>query len=308
MRLAFMGTPDFSVTALTALIEAGHEIACVYSQPPRAAGRGHKERPSPVHQAALDHGIEVRTPKSLRDADVQAEFAALDLDLAVVVAYGLILPQAILDAPKHGCLNIHASLLPRWRGAAPIQRAIEAGDAETGVTIMAMDAGLDTGDMLLIGRTPIADTDDAGSLHDRLSDMGGTLIVEALTKLEAGQLPPTPQPEAGVTYAAKLDKAESRIDWTQPADVIARRIRAFRPWPGTTAELEGQVVKVLAAGIVGGQASAQPGTILAKDPVIACAAGTALRLEKLQRPGKSAVDGAAFWNGAKTLAVGDVLS
>lgn len=307
MRIAFMGTPAFSVSALDALIAAGHQVACVYSQPPRAAGRGHKEQRSPVHEAALKHGLEVRTPKSLRRDDVQAAFAALNLDLAVVVAYGLILPKAILDAPRMGCLNIHASLLPRWRGAAPIQRAIEAGDAETGITIMQMDEGLDTGDMLLTGRLPITDQDDAGSLHDQLAAMGGALIVDALAKLAAGDLPATKQPEAGVTYAAKLEKSESRINWAEPADVIARRIRAFRPWPGTTAMMEDQVIKVHAAEIAHGKAGAEPGTILAKDPVVACGAGTALRLTKLQRPGKAAVDGPAFWNGAKKLNLGDVL-
>ena len=307
MRIAFMGTPDFSVLALDALIQAGHEVACVYSQPPRKAGRGHKEQPSPVHKATLAHGLEMRTPTSLKPAEVQAEFAALDLDLAVVVAYGLILPTPILEAPKHGCFNIHASLLPRWRGAAPIQRAIAAGDAETGITIMQMDEGLDTGDMLLIDRLLITDEDDAGSLHDGLAQMGATLIVEALAKLEAGDLPATPQPENGVTYAEKLDKAESRIDWHQPASVIARRIRAFRPWPGSAAEMEGQAIKIHAAMPVEGETGAKPGTILEKNVVVACGDGTALRLDKLQRPGKAAVDGAAFWNGAKQIKIGDVL-
>ncbi|MEO0391626.1 MAG: methionyl-tRNA formyltransferase [Pseudomonadota bacterium] len=307
MRIAFMGTPDFSVLALDALVQAGHEVACVYSQPPRKAGRGHKEQPSPVHKAALAHGLNVRTPTSLKPAEVQAEFAALDLDLAVVVAYGLILPTPILEAPRHGCFNIHASLLPRWRGAAPIQRAIAAGDEETGITIMQMDEGLDTGDMLLIDRLPITDEDDAGSLHDGLAQMGAKLIVEALAKLEAGDLPATPQPATGVTYAEKLDKAESRIDWYQPAAMIARRIRAFRPWPGSTAEMEGQTIKIHAAMPVDGDAGAKPGTILDKNVVVACGDGTALRLDKLQRPGKAAVDGAAFWNGAKQIKIGDVL-
>ena len=308
MRLAFMGTPDFSVPALRALINAKHEIACVYSQPPRKSGRGHKEQPSPVHAAALEAGIEVRTPVSLRNEEAQAEFAALNLDAAVVVAYGLILPKAILDAPKRGCFNIHASLLPRWRGAAPIQRAIEAGDLETGITIMQMDEGLDTGDMLMVQATSISADDDAGALHDRLSALGAKMIVESLELLNAGRLIHTPQPDDGVTYAAKLEKVEGRIAWDHPADEIERRIRAFRPWPGTTAEMEGQVIKVLDATVVAGDGHAQPGTIIDKAPTIACVGGTALRLDKLQRPGKAAVDGTAFWNGAKQLAVGDVLS
>ena len=308
MRLAFMGTPDFSVPALQALIQAGHEVACVYSQPPRAAGRGHHERPSPVQAAAEAAGIPVRTPKSLRDAGVQADFAALGLDAAVVVAYGLILPQAVLDAPRLGCLNIHASLLPRWRGAAPIQRAIEAGDHETGITIMAMDAGLDTGAMLLVEATPIGVDDDAGTLHDRLSAMGGRMIVDALAGIEAGTLPAVPQPAEGVTYAAKLERAEAEIDWNQPAERIARRIRAFRPWPGSTARIEGQAVKVLAAAAVAGRTDAPPCMVLGREPIIACADGSALWLERLQRPGKAPVEGAAFWHGVKRVGVGDILT
>ncbi|MBV6633705.1 MAG: methionyl-tRNA formyltransferase [Alphaproteobacteria bacterium] len=308
MRIAFMGTPDFSVTALRALINAKHDVACVYSQPPRKSGRGHKEQPSPVHAAALGAGIEVRTPVSLRNEEAQAEFAALNLDAAVVVAYGLILPKEILEAPKHGCFNIHASLLPRWRGAAPIQRAIEAGDTETGITIMQMDEGLDTGAMLMVEATPITLDDDAGTLHDRLSAMGAKMMVEGLELLNANRLIHTPQPDDGVTYAAKLEKAESEIDWSLPAKEIERRIRAFRPWPGSKATIGEKGVKVLAASLADGKAGAEPGTILDKAPVVACADGTALQLDQLQRPGKAAVDGAAFWNGMKTLTVGDRLS
>jgi methionyl-tRNA formyltransferase len=308
MRLAFMGTPEFSVPALEALLAAGHEVACVYSQPPRPVGRGHQTRPSPVHERAEAAGIEVRTPTSLRMPDVQEAFAALNLDAAVVVAYGLILPQPVLDAPRLGCVNIHGSLLPRWRGAAPIQRAIEAGDAETGITTMAMDAGLDTGAMLLTAHTPIGADDDAGSLHDRLAAMGASLIVETLAGLEAGTITPVPQPGAGVTYAAKLDKAEAALDWNQPAEVLARKVRAFRPWPGTTAQIEGQPVKVLSALAVAGQDGAAPGTILSREPIIACAGGSGLWLERLQRPGKGPVPGADFWNGVKSLQTGDQLA
>ena len=229
MRIVFMGTPDFSVPVLRALVEAGHDVVASYSQPPRRAGRGKALTPAPVAKAAEELGIPVRTPVSLRDAEAQAEFAALGADVAVVVAYGLILPRAILDAPTRGCINIHASLLPRWRGAAPIQRAILAGDAETGVGIMQMEAGLDTGPVRLEERTPIADK-TAGALTDELSATGARLIVEVLADLDA--YPPVPQPEEGVTYAAKIDKAEARIDWSQDAAQVERQIRAFNPVPG----------------------------------------------------------------------------
>ena len=239
LRLAFMGTPDFAASSLRALIDAGHDVVCVYSQPPRPAGRGHQVQRSPVHVLAEDREIPVRTPKSLRNAEAQAEFAALDLDCAVVAAYGLILPQPVLDAPRMGCLNIHASLLPRWRGAAPIQRAILAGDAETGVTIMQMDAGLDTGAMLLKGSVPITGQTTAGSLHDALADMGSGLIVQALDGLAEGPLTAEPQPNEGVTYAAKLSRDDGRLDWTQPADFIERQVRALNPWPGVCFDLGG---------------------------------------------------------------------
>jgi len=294
LRLAFMGTPDFSVPALRALHAAGHDIACVYSQPARPAGRGQKERPSPVQSAAEALGCQVRTPTSLKDPDTQQAFRDLDLDIAVVVAYGLILPQAILDAPRLGCLNIHASLLPRWRGAAPIQRAILAGDTETGVTIMQMDAGLDTGAMLLTDSTPITDATTGESLHDALAEMGSRMIVEALDRIEAGTLPPTAQPEDGVTYAKKLSRDEARIDWQDPAEILERKLRAFTPWPGTWFDLDGQRVKLLGAEVVDGDGA--PGTVLDDSLTVACGE-RALRLKRLQRQGKGAMDAADFLRG-----------
>jgi len=246
MRIIFMGTPDFSVPVLRALVEAGHQVVAVYSQPPRRAGRGKALTPTPVARAAEALGIAVRTPASLRDAEAQAAFAALDADVAVVAAYGLILPRAILDAPRLGCLNVHASLLPRWRGAAPIQRAILAGDAETGVCIMQIEAGLDTGPVRLEGRTPIADK-TAGVLTDELSAMGARLMVAVLGDVDAH--PPVPQPEDGVTYAAKIDKAETRIDWMQSAEQVERQVRAFNPVPGAWFEVAGERVKVLACDV-----------------------------------------------------------
>ncbi|EKE75834.1 methionyl-tRNA formyltransferase [Oceanibaculum indicum] len=294
LRLAFMGTPDFSVPALKALIAAGHEIAAVYSQPPRPAGRGHKLTPSPVHAYAESQGIDVRTPKSLRNAEAQAAFAALNLDCAVVVAYGLILPKPILDAPRLGCVNIHASLLPRWRGAAPIQRAIQAGDAESGVTIMQMDEGLDTGPMLLSEAVPITAETTGQSLHDALSDMGGRMIVAALDGLDTGTLKPVAQPEAGVTYAAKLTREEALLDWTKPAAELERQIRAFDPWPGSFFLHQGERLKVLKAELANG--SGTPGTVLDEALTVACGAG-ALRLLRVQRPGKAAMEADALLRG-----------
>lgn len=293
-RIAYMGTPDFSVGALAAMIEAGHEVACVYSQPPRPAGRGKKERPSPVHVFAAERGIEVRHPISLRDEAERAAFAALDLDVAVVAAYGLILPKSILEAPRQGCLNIHASLLPRWRGAAPIQRAILAGDRISGVTIMRMDEGLDTGPMLLKESVTIGPKTDAGRLHDDLAAMGARMIVEALVKMEAGKLEETPQPDEGVTYAAKIDKAESRIDWTRPADEIERQLRAFAPAPGAWFELDKERIRALAGTVVAG--GGKPGTVLDDPLTVACGEG-AIRLEVVQRAGKGAMEAAAFLRG-----------
>jgi methionyl-tRNA formyltransferase len=292
MRLAFMGTPDFAVPALDALVAAGHEIAAVYAQPPRPAGRGMAPRPGPVADRAASLGLSVRTPTGLREPAEQAAFAALGADVAVVVAYGRILPQAVLAAPARGCLNIHASLLPRWRGAAPIQRAIMAGDAETGVSIMRMEAGLDTGPVLLREVMPIGPHDTAGSLHDRLAALGARLIVEALSRLDT--LVPAPQPEAGVTYAAKIDKTEARVDWTRPAAEIDRLIRGLSPFPGAWAHLGGERVKLLLSERVEG--SGAPGEVLDDRLAIACGDG-AIRLMRLQRAGKLSVDAGEFLRG-----------
>lgn len=278
MRVIFMGTPDFSVPALRA-IAARHDVVAVYSQPPRAAGRGQKPRPSPVALAAQDLGIPVRTPARLRDPQDQADFAALDADVAVVVAYGLILPQPVLDAPRLGCLNIHASILPRWRGAAPIHRAILAGDAETGVAIMQMEAGLDTGPVLALTRTPITADDTTVSLHDRLSEMGADLICDVLDRLP---LPAVLQPQDGVTYAAKIDKTEARIDWTLPAQQVDRQIRGLSPFPGAWCMIGNERVKLLASTVVPGQGD--PGTVL-PDFTIVCGSG-AVRITLAQRAGK----------------------
>ncbi len=289
-----MGTPDFSVAVLAALIGAGHDIACVYSQPPRPAGRGQKERPTPVHAFAAVHGLEVRTPRSLHDAEAQAAFAALGAEAAVVAAYGLILPKPILVAPRRGCLNVHASLLPRWRGAAPIQRAIMAGDAETGVTIMQMDEGLDTGDMLLRDVIAIGPDETAGSLHDRLAELGARLMVEALDKLAAGHLTPESQPPDGVTYAAKIGKDEGRLDWAGPAVELHRLVRGLSPFPGAWFEIKGERIKVLAAHLAEG--SAAPGTVLDDRLAVACGEG-ALRPLRVQRAGKGPMDADAFLRG-----------
>ena len=284
LKILFMGTPDFAAVALKALVAAGHAIVAVYSQPPRPAGRGHELRKSPVHLLAEAQSFPVRTPVSLKSPEAQAEFAAFDADVAVVAAYGLILPQAILDAPRAGCLNIHASLLPRWRGAAPIQRAILAGDAETGISIMQMDAGLDTGAVLLEKRVAIGAAETAGQLHDRLAALGGAAIVEAL----AGQFTPRPQPSEGVTYAAKISPEEARLDWRRPADELERAVRAFNPVPGAWALLpNGERLKILSAQI--SDAKGEAGTILDEHLTIACGAG-ALRPLLVQRQGKRAME------------------
>ncbi len=282
MRIAFMGTPDFSVPILAALLEAGHDVAAVYSQPPRPAGRGHKEQPTPVHAFAAARGLEVRTPRSLKSADEQRDFRDLALEVAVVAAYGLILPKPILEGPRRGCLNAHASLLPRWRGAAPIQRAILAGDAATGVTIMRMDEGLDTGAMLLVEETPITATTTAQGLHDTLSEMGARMMVDALARLDS--LEARPQPGDGVTYAAKLAKDEGRIDWARPAAEIERQVRALNPWPGVWCELGGERLKVLEAKVLAG--SGTPGVTLDDGLTVACGDG-ALGLTRVQRAGKA---------------------
>ncbi|PWE32408.1 methionyl-tRNA formyltransferase [Maritimibacter sp. 55A14] len=292
MRIVFMGTPDFSVPALDALVAAGHEIPAVYCQPPRPAGRGKKPRASPVQTRAEALGLEVRHPASLRDAEEQAAFAALRADVAVVVAYGLILPQPVLDAPRQGCLNIHASLLPRWRGAAPIQRAIIAGDTETGVCIMRMEAGLDTGPVLLRAATPITEKDTAARLDDRLTGMGAALIVEALASLDT--LTPEPQTQAGITYAAKIDKAEARIDWTRPAAEVARLIRGLSPFPGAWC-LAGDVrLKLLDARAAEGTGA--PGEVIAPPLTVSCGAG-AVRVLTAQREGRGAVPAADLVRG-----------
>jgi methionyl-tRNA formyltransferase len=288
-----MGSPEFSVPALKSLVAAGHEVAVVYAQPPKPAHRGQKETPCAVHQAALELGLPVRTPPRLRKNEEEAEFfRSLDLDAAVVAAYGLILPAALLQAPRLGCLNIHASLLPRWRGAAPIQAAILAGDAETGITIMQMDEGLDTGDMLLREATPIGPRDTAADLHDRLAALGGRLILRALEARPA----PVPQDEALCTYAPKLSREDARLNFTRPALELDRQIRAYTPWPGSLGLLGDVVLKILAAEVVPGSPEAVPGEILDDRLTIACGEG-ALRPTRLQRAGKAAVNAPDFLRG-----------
>jgi methionyl-tRNA formyltransferase len=296
LRLVFMGTPDFAVPALRSLLGAGHEVVAVYCQPPRPAGRGQAERRAPVHGEAASRRLNVLTPADLKDEAVQTAFAGWRADAAVVAAYGLILPPAMLAAPRLGCLNIHASLLPRWRGAAPIQRAILAGDSETGVTIMAMDEGLDTGDILLAEKLPIAATATAGDLHDRLAALGAGLINEALAGVDDGTIDPRPQPEVGATYAAKIGPADGKLDWRQGAAVLERRVRALSPAPGAWFEHEGVRIKVLAAEIAEDGAGAQPGHIIDDRLSIACAEG-ALRPTRLQRPGRAAMAADEFLRG-----------
>ncbi|MEH6701415.1 methionyl-tRNA formyltransferase [Parasphingorhabdus sp.] len=293
MRLAFMGTPDFAVPALQALHDAGHEIVAVYSQPPRRAGRGKQLTPSPVQQLAESLGLMVRTPFSLKNDEEQAAFAALDLDAAVVAAYGLILPQAILDAPKTGCLNIHGSLLPRWRGAAPVQRAILAGDAETGITIMQMEAGLDTGPMLLKSETPI-DGKTAGELTEELADTGAALMVQYLAL--PTEYPPEKQDDTLATYAKKIEKQDARLDFSQPAEQVERQIRAYNPVPGAFLEYQGNRYRILKASV--GKGSGSAGTILDDQLLIGCGVGT-LQPEVIQKAGKPAMDLKSFLNGTK---------
>ena len=291
MRIVFMGTPDFAVPTLEALVHAAHEVVCVYTQPPRRSGRGKKLQPTPVHQAAERLGIEVRHPASLKSQEEKDAFAALEADIGVVAAYGLILPQAVLDAPTHGCLNVHASILPRWRGAAPIQRAILAGDTGTGVTIMQMEAGLDTGPMLATVRTPI-EGKTAGELTDELAQKGAQLMVGTLRDLAIHI--PVAQDDAEATHAPKIDKAEARLNWTQDAVQVERQGRAFTPWPGAFFEYEGQRVKVLAAEVTEG--SGKPGTVLDDALSVACGTG-ALHLTRVQRAGKPAMDTQDFQRG-----------
>ena len=294
LRLAFMGSPAFGAPTLAALIEAGHDIACVYSQPPRPAGRGKKERLTPIHEFAAARGIEVRTPKSLKKPPEQEAFAALNLDLAIVVAYGLILPKPILDAPKRGALNLHGSLLPRWRGAAPIQRAIMAGDERTGVQVMRMEEGLDTGPVLATAETPIEFDDTTQTLHDRLSLLGAALMRDTLTKFERGETTETPQSETGVTYAHKITPAEARIDWTRPAREVDCMIRGLSPAPGAWFELDGVRVKALLSRR--GQGSGRPGEVLDDNLLVACGEG-AVRLIAVQREGRGSLAAEVFLRG-----------
>ena len=296
LRIAFMGSPDFAVPVLAALVEAGHEIACVYSQPPRPAGRGKKLRPTPVHQWAEARGLEVRTPRSLKKEPEQEAFAALELDAAVVVAYGLILPQAVLDAPAHGCMNMHASLLPRWRGAAPIHRAVIAGDAKTGVQAMMMEAGLDTGPVLATEETDILPTDTTGSVHDRLADLAARLAVTSLAGLVDGTLVPQPQPEEGVNYAHKVTAEDQRIDWTKPAREVDCQIRGLSPFPSAwfyytpDGENEPLRMKALMSQVEDGDAAAKPGQLLDDTLLVQCGDGRAVRLLIAQKPGSKAME------------------
>ena len=299
MRLAFAGTPGFSVAALDSLVAAGHEIAAVYTQPDRPAGRGRKLAPSPVKQAALAAGIAVEQPESLKGAEAQATLAAWRPDLMVVVAYGLILPRKVLAIPRLGCWNVHASLLPRWRGAAPIQRAILAGDAETGVDLMQMEAGLDTGPVLLEKRTPITRDDTGGTLHDRLAALGAAALAEGLRRVLAGEtLAATPQAADGVVYAHKLDKAESALDFTRPAIALERQVHAFDPWPGSDAELAGERVRIWAARAIEQSHAATTGAVIGAHRdgiVVACGEG-ALCITALQRAGGRRISATDYLN------------
>lgn len=301
MRLIFMGTPDFAVPTLNALVDAGHDVVAVYSQPPRPANRGKKLTPSAVHARAEELGLEVRTPVSLKGAEEQAAFAALNADAAIVAAYGLLLPQAILDAPKFGCLNVHGSLLPRWRGAAPVQRAILAGDADTGVMVMQMEAGLDTGPVRATAVTPV-DRKTAGDLTEELAQLGAGLMVEVLADM--GRYPPVAQPEDGITYARKIEKSEARLDFGQSADAVERQVRAFNPVPGTFFEFQGERYRVLAADIT--EAAGEIGTVVDDQLTIACATG-AIRPALIQRAGKPAMPLADFLRGNR-IPAGTILS
>ena len=301
LRLVFMGTPEFAVPTLLEIIGHGHDVAAVYTQPPRPAGRGMAERRSPVHDAAERFGLPVLTPGTLKDAAAQAEFAGHRVDAAVVVAYGLILPRPILEAPAEGCFNLHASLLPRWRGAAPIQRAIMAGDSETGVMVMRMAEGLDTGPVCMAERVAIAPEETAGTLHDRLARLGADLMARALAALERGALVCTPQPADRVTYATKIDKTETRIDWTRPAGHVLNHIRGLSPAPGAWCEMPlaggTERVKILRACLAEGVG--RPGAVLSHTPlVVACGAG-AIRLDELQRAGKKPASAVLFLQGAR---------
>lgn len=298
LRIVFMGTPDFAVPVLAEILSAGHDVVAVYTQPPRPAGRGMEERKSPVHLQAESSGIPVFTPKSLRGATEQEIFRTHDADVAVVVAYGLILPRPVLDAPRAGCLNLHASALPRWRGAAPIQRAIMAGDAETAVMIMRMEEGLDTGPVCLAERVPIGPNETAGELHDELARIGASLMVRALAALERGSLDCTPQPQDGATYASKIDKAEARIDFSRPAGEVHNLIRGLSPFPGAWFEAgpEGRRERVKVLRSEPGEGEGPAGTVLDNSLTIACGEG-AVRLTVLQRAGRKPVSAAEFLRG-----------
>lgn len=293
LRLAFMGTPEFAVPTLARLVSQGHTIAAVYTQPPRPKGRGYETEPSPVHRLAESQCLEVCTPQNLKSPETQTEFANLELDAAVVVAYGLILPKAILEATRLGCFNLHASLLPRWRGAAPIQRAIMAGDAETGVMVMRMEEGLDTGPMLIAERVPVG-RKTYGQLRDELAQLGADLMVRSLAALEHGSIEAKPQTGDGVTYARKIAKEEARIDWTKPAREIDCLIRGLSPVPGAWCEVKGERVKILFAEPVA--TTGAPGEIVGEDPIVACGEG-ALKLLRLQRAGRGAMAAADFLRG-----------
>lgn len=298
LRLIFMGTPDFAVPTLRALAERGHEIVAVYTREAKPAGRGMKLQPTPVEQEARKLGIPVLTPKTLRTAEAAAEFAAFQADAAVVVAYGMILPQAILDAPKFGCFNLHGSLLPRWRGAAPINRAIMAGDAESGVMVMKMDVGLDTGDVAMTARLPITETMTAVDLHDALAPLGAALMADAMAALERGELSFVKQSEDGVTYAAKIDKAEARIDWSKPAAEVLRHIHGLSPFPGAWCELpiDGEPVRIKLLRCEAARGGGEPGALLGDDLTIACGDG-AIRVLQLQRAGKQPMSAEQFLRG-----------
>lgn len=291
-----MGTPEFAATILAGLVEAGHRVRAVYTQPARPAGRGHRMQPSPVQGVAERYGLAVHCPTTLRDPAAQAEFAAIAADAAVVAAYGLILPAAMLQAPRLGCLNVHASLLPRWRGASPIQRAILAGDAETGITVMQMDEGLDTGPILLQRTTPIGAKETGGELGERLAALGSNLMLEALDGVAHGTLTARPQPSDGATYAAKLRRDEAWLDWRRPALALERQVRAFDPWPGAYFLGRGERIRILAANAEPGPGEAPPGTVLDERLAIACGEGV-LRPLRLQRSGRGALDAAAFLRG-----------
>jgi len=296
LDLAFMGTPDFAATILGTLIDAGHRIVAVYTQPPRPAGRGHRPQLSPVQSLAAQYGLAVRYPATLRNALEQVAFAELGVDAAVVAAYGLILPRPFLTAPRLGCLNVHASLLPRWRGAAPIQRALLAGDPETGITIMQMEEGLDTGPILLQERVPIASDATSVVLSAELAILGGRLVLTALDRVAEGSLRGTPQPPDGITYASKVTREEGRLDWRQPSNDLERRVRAFDPWPGSFFEIADERIRVLAAIDLPGPAGGIPGTVLDGRLAIACGEGV-LRLLRLQRSGRTALDAPVFLRG-----------